>query len=149
MKYAVILEKNKNTWSVSVPDLPGCGSTGHTIAEALGNIREAVALHLAGFAEDGEPIPDPTTVVEYVDVSSPLPYAQTAGIAVLPGHASLKQMRLSARLTQQELAQVSGVRQETISRIESGRKPLTPKMQRKIHDAVSRKMRVGSKAKYS
>lgn len=136
MKYAVILEKSKDNWSVYAPDLPGCVSAGRTIAEALGNMQEAVILHLAGCAEDGEEIPDPVTVVEYVDVPVPVPYAQTPGVTVLPGHADLKAIRQAAQMTQQELAQAAGVRQETISRIESGKYPLSSKTLRKVQSAV-------------
>jgi predicted RNase H-like HicB family nuclease len=31
-------------------------------------IREAVELHLEGMAEDGEPIPEPSTAVAYVEL---------------------------------------------------------------------------------
>lgn len=137
MKYAVMLEKTKDNWSASVPDLPGCGSTGHTIAEALGNVREAIILHLSGLAEDGDAIPDPETLAEYVDVPAPQPYAQTPGVTVSPAHADLKAIRKAAKLTQQQLAAAAGVRQETISRIESGRRPLTSKMFRRIQTSVA------------
>jgi len=139
MRYAVILEKTKDNWSVSIPDLEGCGSTGHTIAEALENVREAMILHLSGMAEDGDPIPDPVTLAEYVEVPPPKPYAQTPGVVVLPAHAEIRAMRTAAGLTQQKLAKASGVRQETISRIESGRTPLTPKMRRKLQGAMARR----------
>ena len=139
MRYAVILEKTKDNWSVSIPDLEGCGSTGHTISEALTNVREAIILHLAGMMDDGDPIPDPVTVAEYVDVPPPMPSAQTPGIVILPAYEEIKAIRAANGLTQQELAKKSGVRQETISRIESGRTPLTPKMLRKLRGAVSRR----------
>ncbi|MCL2640192.1 MAG: type II toxin-antitoxin system HicB family antitoxin [Phycisphaerales bacterium] len=146
MRYAVILEKTKDNWSVSIPDLEGCGSTGTTIAEALTNVREAIILHLAGMVDDGEAIPDPVTVAEYVDVPPPMPSAQTSGVIVLPANEEIKAIRAANGLTQQELAKAAGVRQETISRIESGRNRVTPKMLRRIKGSVSRRPRAKAHA---
>ena len=42
---------------VSVPALPGCVSEGDTRAEALANIREAIALYIDDCREAGDPIP--------------------------------------------------------------------------------------------
>jgi hypothetical protein len=33
------------------------------------NIREAIAIHLVGLREAGDPVPEPSTVVEYVEAS--------------------------------------------------------------------------------
>lgn len=48
MKWRVILEPDPETgdWAVWCPELPGCISAGETEAEALENIREAIALYL-------------------------------------------------------------------------------------------------------
>jgi predicted RNase H-like HicB family nuclease len=32
-------------------------------------MQEAIEFHLQGMREDGDPIPEPTTVVDYVEVS--------------------------------------------------------------------------------
>lgn len=69
MKYAIVIEKAENNYSVYVPDLPGCIATGGTIEEAEQQIREAIEFHLDGMREDGEPIPPPSSHVEYVDVA--------------------------------------------------------------------------------
>lgn len=68
-KYAIVIERGENNLSAYVPDLPGCITTGRTVEEIERNIREAIALHLEGLAEDGEPIPEPLTEVAYVDLS--------------------------------------------------------------------------------
>lgn len=60
MKYAVLLKKTATGYSAHVPDLPGCVAAGATLAETTELIREAVEMHLAGMAEDGERIPEPT-----------------------------------------------------------------------------------------
>jgi predicted RNase H-like HicB family nuclease len=69
MKYAIVIEKAENNYSAYVPDLPGCIATGGTIKEVEHEIREAIEFHLDGMREDGEPIPLPTSHVEYVDVA--------------------------------------------------------------------------------
>lgn len=69
MKYAVVIEKAENNYSAYVPDLPGCVATGVTIEEVESEIREAIEFHLEGMREDGEPIPPPSSHVEYVDVA--------------------------------------------------------------------------------
>lgn len=67
MRYAVIIEKTDNNYSAYIPDLPGCISTGDTLDEVEHNIREAIELHLEGMRSDGDRIPQPSTVCEYVD----------------------------------------------------------------------------------
>jgi predicted RNase H-like HicB family nuclease len=68
MRYAVVIEKAENNYSGYVPDLPGCVATGATIDEVEHLIREAIELHLAGLREDGLPVPQPSSQVEYVEV---------------------------------------------------------------------------------
>jgi len=67
MKYAVVFEKGDRNFAAYVPDLPGCVTTGKTRREVEQNIREAIAFHLDGLRETGQPIPTPTAWVETVD----------------------------------------------------------------------------------
>jgi len=69
MKYAIVIERAENNYSAYVPDLPGCIATGQTIEEVEQQIREAIEFHLDGMKEDGDPIPPPSSQVEYVDVA--------------------------------------------------------------------------------
>ena len=66
MKYAVLFEKTESGYSAHVPDLPGCVAAGTTLEETTELMRGAIRMHLAGMAEDGEPIPEPKTIAEYV-----------------------------------------------------------------------------------
>ena len=68
-RYAAVYEKAEGNWAAYVPDLPGCITTGKTLAETKRNIREAMELHLEAMAEVGEPVPEPSTEVEFVDLS--------------------------------------------------------------------------------
>jgi predicted RNase H-like HicB family nuclease len=68
MRYAVIFEKTGTGYSAYVPDLPGCVAAGATLDETEGLIRGAVEMHLETMREDGDPIPKPTTIAEYIAV---------------------------------------------------------------------------------
>ena len=70
MRYAIVIEKTASNYSAYVPDLPGCITTGATVAEVEAGIREAIELHLAGLREDGHAIPEPSSAVEYVNVAA-------------------------------------------------------------------------------
>ena len=66
MRYAVLFEKTDTGYSAHVPDLPGCVAAGSTLEETSTLIRDAIRMHLAGMVEDGEPIPAPKTIAEYI-----------------------------------------------------------------------------------
>ncbi len=68
MRYAIVIERAENNYSAYVPDLPGCVATGATVQEAENQIREAIEFHIAGLREDGAPVPQPASRVDYVDV---------------------------------------------------------------------------------
>jgi predicted RNase H-like HicB family nuclease len=70
MRYAIVIEKAENNYAAYVPDLPGCVATGRTIEETEKEIREAVDLHLRGMREDGLPIPEPSSSVDYIDIAA-------------------------------------------------------------------------------
>ncbi len=68
MRYAVIVEEGENSFGAHVPDLPGCVAIAETREEVLKLIQEAIEFHLQGLREDGQPIPQPSSSIEYVDV---------------------------------------------------------------------------------
>lgn len=70
MRYAIVIEKTDANYGAYVLDLPGCVATGATIEAVESNIRSAIEFHLAGMREDGDPIPLPSSQVEYVDVAA-------------------------------------------------------------------------------
>jgi predicted RNase H-like HicB family nuclease len=67
MRYIIIIEKAGTNYSAYCPDLPGCVSVGDTIEETKQNMREAIAFHLRGMIEDGDPIPEPSDA-EWIDI---------------------------------------------------------------------------------
>lgn len=68
MRYAVVIEKAEHNYSAYVPDLPGCVATGVTAEQVEAEIREAIEFHIEGMREDGLPVPEPVSKVEYVNV---------------------------------------------------------------------------------
>jgi predicted RNase H-like HicB family nuclease len=68
MKYPVVYEPTSTGFSAYVPDLPGCVAAGASLAETRELITGAIAMHVAGMREDGEPIPEPS-LLEIVDVA--------------------------------------------------------------------------------
>ena len=63
MHYIAYLHKTrKSDYGVSFPDLPGCITAGRTLEEARRMAAEALALHVEGLPEDGETLPEPSTL---------------------------------------------------------------------------------------
>jgi len=63
MEYVTYLHKDaKSDYGVSFPDFPGCITAGSTMEEARRMAVEALSLHIAGMQEDGEEIPEPSTL---------------------------------------------------------------------------------------
>jgi len=67
-QYAIVIEWGPRNYGAWVPDLPGCVSTGKTLAEVRRNIREAIAFHIEGTEEGGEVVPEPTIAGSTVEV---------------------------------------------------------------------------------
>jgi predicted RNase H-like HicB family nuclease len=67
MRYAVVIEKAEGNYSAYVPDLPGCVAAGETIAAVEREIRDAIRFHIQGMKEDGLPVPEATSIAEYVE----------------------------------------------------------------------------------
>jgi len=70
MRYAIVIEKAEHNYAAYVPDLPGCVATGKTLEETATQIQEAIEFHLRGMREDGLPIPEPSSRVEYIEVAA-------------------------------------------------------------------------------
>src|SRR5206468_11667123 len=63
MEYIAYLHKDrKSDFGVSFPDFPGCVTAGKTLHEARRLAGEALTLHIKGLVEDGEAIPEPSTL---------------------------------------------------------------------------------------
>jgi len=63
MDYIAYLHKDRNSdFGVSFPDFPGCVTAGKTLEEAHRMAAEVLPFHIAGMMEDGESVPEPSTL---------------------------------------------------------------------------------------
>lgn len=70
MRYAVVVERGETSFGAYVPDLPGCIAAAETKEEVLQLIHEAIEFHVEGLREGGQPIPKPSSSIEYVEVAA-------------------------------------------------------------------------------
>jgi predicted RNase H-like HicB family nuclease len=68
MQYLVVVEKSENGFGAYVPDLPGCVAAAESRKEVISLIQEAIEFHIAGLRQSGDPVPQPTSQSELVDV---------------------------------------------------------------------------------
>ena len=62
-RYLIVIERaDDGGYGAWAPDLPGCVALGDTVEETERSMREAIAFHLEGMREDGQPIPEPSKV---------------------------------------------------------------------------------------
>jgi predicted RNase H-like HicB family nuclease len=69
-RFLIVLENAGQNYSAYSPDLPGCVATGADRDEAEKNMYEAIQMHIEGLREDGLPIPNSTSIAEYVVVGA-------------------------------------------------------------------------------
>lgn len=70
MRYTVIIEQGDTSWGAYVPDLPGCVAAGESREEVLQLIREAIEFHIEGLRQRGEPVPQPHSFSESVEIGT-------------------------------------------------------------------------------
>lgn len=58
-RFSIVIEKDKEGYFAFTPDLQGCYTQGESYEEALGNIRDAIHLHLEDRLDNGEEVPQP------------------------------------------------------------------------------------------
>jgi predicted RNase H-like HicB family nuclease len=69
-RYPVVIEQTGTGYSAYSPDVAGCVAIGDTAEETRSNFQEALAAHFEAMREVGEPIPEPHTSVDYVEVAA-------------------------------------------------------------------------------
>ena len=102
--YIALIHKDANSdYGVSFPDLPGVISAGSTLDEARAMATEALAFHLEGLAEDGEAVPEPTTLEEIMAIAE-----NKDGVAVLidAPAADVKSVRVNITLPADVLGEI-------------------------------------------
>lgn len=69
-RYSIVIERTSTGFSGYSPDVPGCAAVGESEAETRASLRDALTEHLETMREIGEPIPEPSTSVDYVNVAA-------------------------------------------------------------------------------
>ena len=69
-RYAVVIEQTATGYSAYSPDVSGCAAVGDTEEEARQNFQEVLAAHFEIMRETGEPVPEPHSSVDYVEVAA-------------------------------------------------------------------------------
>jgi predicted RNase H-like HicB family nuclease len=69
-RYALVIEKTGTGYSAYAPDVPGCAAVGDSEQETRRNFQEALAAHFEAMREVGDPIPEPSSSVDYVEVGA-------------------------------------------------------------------------------
>ena len=61
--YIGIVHKDDDSdFSLAFPDFPGCATAGRDLPELKRMAEEALAFHIEGMIEDGQRIPEPSTL---------------------------------------------------------------------------------------
>ena len=69
-RYPVIIEPTGTGFSAYSPDVLGCVAVGDTEEETRRNFQDALTAHFQAMREMGEPIPEPHSSVDYVEVAA-------------------------------------------------------------------------------
>ena len=70
MQYLVVIERGPSSFGAYVPDLPGCVAVGTSREEVKTLIHEAIAFHIEGLRADGQPVPEPASTGQLVDIDA-------------------------------------------------------------------------------
>jgi predicted RNase H-like HicB family nuclease len=68
--YTVFFEPTATGYSAHVPHLPGCVAAAATLEETRRRIREAIEFHIEGVRINGDVVPEPTPLIEQIEVSA-------------------------------------------------------------------------------
>ena len=103
MEYiAYFYTDKKPGYGVTFPDFPGCVSAGSTLEEARKMAVEALSLHIAGMQEDGEEIPEPSTLD---DVQND-PAMEGAVAFLVEAAAQEKTVRINITASESQIAEI-------------------------------------------
>ena len=69
-RYAIVIEKAAANYAAYVPDLPGCIAVGQSREEVSTLIHEAIEFHIDGLRANGQPVPQPSSTSELVEIDA-------------------------------------------------------------------------------
>jgi predicted RNase H-like HicB family nuclease len=130
MEYIAYLHKTKaSDFGVSFPDFPGCITAGKSLEEARRFAAEALDLHIKGMEEDGEAIPEPSSLDELE--GDPSMVGAVAVLVSVPATDATVRINITARESQIEeidaLAEARGMTRSAFMVQRSIKKPAVKK----------------------
>jgi predicted RNase H-like HicB family nuclease len=103
-QYIALIHKDADSdYGVSFPDLPGVISAGSTLDEARDMATEALALHIEGLIEDGEAIPEPSSLE---DVMANAENKDGVAVLIAAPATTAKSVRINVTLPSDVLDQI-------------------------------------------
>lgn len=102
MNYLGLIHKDrKSDYGVSFPDFPGVITAGKDLDDARAMAEEALALHIEGMLEDGDPIPQPSSLEDVM--AKP---ANKDGVVIVVAAATAAAKRVNVTLPEDVLSQI-------------------------------------------
>ncbi len=97
--YIAYLHKERSSdYGVSFPDFPGCVTAGRTLEKARRMAGEALALHVQSMLEDGETIPEPSSLDDLAN--DPAMHGSVAILVSLESPEKTVRVNITARESQ-------------------------------------------------
>ena len=103
--YALIHEED-GVFGISFPDFPGCVSTGNSEEEVLRRGAQALAFHVAGMVDDGDPLPVPRSMGELRASPDFRADAEGAVVALVPYEPPGRAVRLNISMEEHLLESI-------------------------------------------
>lgn len=109
--YIAYLHKDSDSdFGVSFPDFPGCVTVGKTLEEAHKLAAEALEFHVEGMIEDGEALPEPSTLDKLA--ADPDMDGAIAFLVPLVIAADDKTVRFNVTARESQLSQIDAAAEE-------------------------------------
>ena len=104
---AAVHKEPDSVFGVSFPDFPGCITAGDTIDEAKNMAHKALPFHIKGMLEDGDKIPDPSSLE---DIMADPDYADAvAFLVVTVSDPKARAVRVNITVPENTLQQIDAV----------------------------------------
>jgi predicted RNase H-like HicB family nuclease len=102
--YIALIHKDANSdYGVSFPDLPGVTTAGSELDEARKLATEALAFHLEGLAEDGEAVPEPSSLEDIMAIAE---NKDAVAVLIDAPDAEVKSVRVNVTLPADVLGEI-------------------------------------------
>jgi predicted RNase H-like HicB family nuclease len=104
-EYIALIHKDQHSsYGASFPDLPGCISAADSLEDLRSMIEESLSLHIEGLLEDGDALPEPSTLDAIVKSKD---YADAVAVMVVKSPETPDAtVRVNITLPEKTLAQI-------------------------------------------